>query len=134
MRTFSNVLAVGSVLKKRCSFAVKLECGFLQKWWYFKMAYSRGVFSENSKIELNSLCHEAELQSWYIPKMLSHIRDRSNFFFRSSFDTDPQVGFQLVFHSLFSHSLTFIHISSLPDISCFALCWCSLGNSCFPRF
>lgn len=37
LRTFSNVLAVGSV-KKRCSFAVKLECGFLQMRWYFKMA------------------------------------------------------------------------------------------------
>lgn len=74
LRTFSNVLAVGSV-KKRCSFAVKLECGFLQMWWYFKMAPSKGVFSENIKIDLNSLCHEAETQSWYTFKMFPCITD-----------------------------------------------------------
>lgn len=73
-RIFSNVLAVGSV-KKRCSFAVKLECGFLQMWWYVKMAYSKGVFSENIKIDLNSLCHEAEIQSWCTFKMFPGITD-----------------------------------------------------------
>lgn len=39
------------------------------------MAYSKEVFSENSKTELNFLCHEAEVQSWCTPQMLSGMTD-----------------------------------------------------------
>lgn len=48
LRTFSNVLAVGSV-KKRCSFAVKLECGFLQMDGILKWLVRREYFQKISK-------------------------------------------------------------------------------------
>lgn len=48
LRTFSNVLAVGSV-KKRCSFAVKLECGFCKCVRILKWLVQREYFQKISK-------------------------------------------------------------------------------------